>query len=112
MFILDISNPAYTLTFLILSICVILLGKETKKSAIPAALLVFYLILIVMHIVQLITLPVEYSNLFIQLTHCLTYDFGFILLSYISYLWIDDIEAKYKNKKSIDNSLDWFWKKV
>ena len=35
-----------------------------------------------------------------------------ILLSYISYLWVDDIEAKEKNKKSIDNSLDWFWKKI
>ena len=112
MFILNIASPGYALAFLALTICVIILGKEVKRSAIPAALLLFYLALIVMHIVQLITLPAEYSNLSGQLTHCLTYDFIFILLTYISYLWIDDIEAKFRNKKSIDNSLEWFWKKV
>ena len=42
----------------------------------------------------------------------ITWDFSFILLSYISYLWVDEVEAKYKNKKSIDNSLSWFWNKV
>ena len=35
-----------------------------------------------------------------------------ILLSFVSYLWIDDIEAKEKKKKSIDDSLSWFWTKV
>ena len=36
-------------------------------------------------------------------------DLVFIFLSFISYLWIDDVEAKLKKKKVIDNSLDWFW---
>ena len=39
-------------------------------------------------------------------------DFVFILITFFSYLWVDDIEAKVKGTKSIDNSLDWFWKKV
>ena len=39
-------------------------------------------------------------------------DFVFIFLSFISYLWIDEIQAKVENIKSIDNSLDWFWKRV
>ena len=37
------------------------------------------------------------------------FDLVFIFLSFISYLWIDDVEAKVKKKKVIDNSLDWFW---
>ena len=36
-------------------------------------------------------------------------DFTFIFISFISYLWIDDIQAKIENKKSIDDSLSWFW---
>lgn len=112
MFIFNIANPGYALAFLLLTVCVILLGKEVKRSAIPAILLLLYLAFIVMHIVQMVTLPEEYSYLSGQLSNCITYDFLFILVTYIAYLWIDDIEAKFRNKKSIDNSLDWFWKKV
>ena len=44
--------------------------------------------------------------------YTIVFDLIFVLISFISYLWIDDIEAKLKKKKSIDDSLDWFWKKV
>ena len=47
-----------------------------------------------------------------MVTKSLGVDAIMIFLSYIAYLWVDDIETKEKNKKSIDNSLDWFWKKV
>lgn len=40
------------------------------------------------------------------------FDLIFIFLSFVSYLWIDDLEAKVKKKKVIDNSLDWFWSKI
>ena len=39
-------------------------------------------------------------------------DFAFIFITFMSYLWVDELEAKKNNKKSIDNSLDWFWKQV
>ena len=39
-------------------------------------------------------------------------DFVFVLITFFSYLWVDDIEARAIGKRSIDNSLDWFWKKV
>ena len=35
-----------------------------------------------------------------------------ILISFFIYLWIDDIEAKMGKRKSIDNSMDWFWRNV
>ena len=47
-----------------------------------------------------------------DLTFTMVLDLIFVLLSFIGYLWVDDIEAKVKKKKSIDNSLDWFWNKV
>ena len=39
-------------------------------------------------------------------------DLVMLFLGFITYLWIDDIETKMGKKKSIDNSLDWFWNKV
>ena len=112
MFIINIANPFYALVFLIITVLVIILGKEVKKSIIPAILLMAYLALLIMHMAQYLTLQDEYMYLSTVLGKCLTFDFLFILLTFVSYLWIDGIEAKFKNKKSIDNSLDWFWKKV
>ena len=44
--------------------------------------------------------------------YSIVFDLIFTFLSFISYLWIDDIEAKANKKKIIDNSLDWFWSKI
>ena len=43
---------------------------------------------------------------------CIAIDLVFVFISFISYLWMDDIEAKERKQKVIDSSLDWFWKKV
>ncbi len=112
MFIIDISTPFAIISAVAILLSLLLLAKELKKSAIMAVLLGAFVALLVVHTIQLITISEAYLYLSSTLAKCLTVDFIFILLSYISYMWVDDIETKYKNKKSIDNSLDWFWKKV
>lgn len=112
MFLIDISTPLAILAAVALTVCILLLGKEVKNSALTAVLLGAFVALLVVHTIQLMTLSEPYLYLSNTLAKCLTVDFIFVLLSYISYLWVDDIETKYKNKKSIDNSLDWFWKKI
>lgn len=110
MFLIDISSPLSIIIAVILTLCTLLLAKETKNSILMAITLGVFIVLLVMHTIQLTTL--SQLDLAGILRNCLIVDFIFILLSYISYLWIDEIETKYKNKKSIDNSLDWFWKKI
>lgn len=112
MFLINIATPLAIITAVAISVCVLLLAKEVKNSALTAILLGVFLALLVVHTLQLMTLSDQYLYLSNTLARCLTVDFVFILLSYISYLWIDNIEAKYKNKKSIDDSLEWFWKKI
>lgn len=112
MFILDITNVVTLLLLLIFTVLLIFLGRELKKSYITAIPLFVFLTFLVVHVVQLMTLPIEYSNMSSTLSWCIVLDFAFIFISFISYLWIDDLEAKKMNKKSIDNSLDWFWKEV
>ena len=65
-----------------------------------------------MHVAQFTTLSEDLRYMSETLSRCIAIDFVFILISFFSYLWVDDIEAKAKNKISIDNSLDWFWKNV
>lgn len=112
MFIFDISNPLTLILMLAATVLLIFLAQEVKKSYINAIPLFTYLIILVIHVAQSMTLPEEYRYLAANLSRCIAIDFVFILISFFAYLWVDDIEAKKLGKKSIDNSLDWFWKKV
>ena len=108
--IIDISNPFTLLLILVLLIGTILLGKTTKNSLLPAGALAIFLGLLIYYVVALRN-P-ELADIRNTILNCMSINFIFIFIAFISYLWVDDIEAKVKNRKSIDNSLDWFWKKV
>ena len=112
MFIFNIANPITLILMLAITLILIFLGKETKKGYIVAIALFVFLALLIMHVVQIITLTPETAEYQSTLSSCLAIDFTMILLSFLSYLWVDDIESKDGKKKSIDNSLDWFWSKI
>jgi len=113
MFIIDVTNPMTLILLLAATLLLIFLGRETKKSFIPALPLGFYLIILVVHSVQLANIPqLNYESYRSILLGCITVDLTMIFITFFSYLWVDDISSKFYKKKSIDNSLDWFWKQV
>lgn len=112
MFILDIASPLTLFLILTAVVLLIFLGQEIKKSIAVAIPLFAFLVLLVIHVVQVSTLTAEFAYLAGTLYKCIALDFLFILVTFFSYLWVDDLEAKANNKKSIDNSLDWFWREV
>ena len=113
MYIFDVTNPMTLVLLLAATVLLIFLGKEIKKPHAPAIALIFFLILVVVHSVQLAIIPeINYDANRSTLLGCLSVDLIMIFVTFFGYLWVDDIEAKVKGKKSIDNSLDWFWKKV
>ena len=112
MFILNVTNPLTLLLILLATALLIFLGQEMKKSFITVLPLIGHLGLLIIHTLQLFAFGGNEINLMPVLTKCIILDFLFVLISFFAYLWVDDLEAKAMNKKSIDNSLDWFWKKV
>ena len=110
MYILDFTQPSAILIALFVNVLFIILGKEFKKSYVILIGLGIFLVSILVHAFQSIVL----TDIFFKAiaTKSLAIDAIMIFLSYFAYLWVDDIETKEKNKKSIDNSLEWFWKKV
>ncbi len=112
MFIFDISNPLTLLLMLAVTVLLIFLSQELKKSYIGAIMLFAYLIILIVHVAQIATLSEEFRYLLSTLSRCIVIDFIFVLITFFSYLWVDDIETKVNGKKSYDNSLEWFWKKV
>lgn len=108
--LINFTEPFAIFIALTLFVLVLFLGKETKKSIFLAIMLGIFLLIIAGHSFEFsISEAAELQNIYAR---CITVDFVFILLSFISYLWVDDIEAKAGKKKSIDDSLNWFWTKV
>ena len=110
MYILNLSGPYSIIGALMVTLLFIIVGKECKKSILPAICLIAFLIMLLVHTIQF-TMVIDPSLQSI-IAVSMSVEASMIFLSYISYLWVDDIEAREKNKKSIDNSLEWFWKNV
>ena len=112
MFIIDLTNPLTLILLLTATVLLTFLGKEIKKPFAPAAALIFFLVLILMHSVQLSLPQANIEEIRSALVGSLGIDFIMIFISFFGYLWVDDIACKFYKKKTIDNSLDWFWNKV
>lgn len=110
--VINFTNPTLVLLGLILFLLVLYLGREVKKAWVIGLMLFAFLGLLIGHAVEFITFAGNGGELHQTLLVCSTVDLIFIFLSFISYLWVDDIETKLGKKKSIDNSLEWFWNKV
>lgn len=110
MYIIDVTNPLTMLLLLAATVLLIFLGKEVKKPIAPAIALAFFLILVGIHSIQLAKVTTDaLKSLLVQ---CISMDLIMIFITFFGYLWVDDIACKFYKKKSIDNSLDWFWKNV
>lgn len=112
MLMINFADPLILLVGALLFVLVLILAKETKKSSIIAIMLFAFTILLILHTITFLTdvsLPKEDVS---NLIYTMVFDLIFVLIAFISYLWIDDIEAKEKKKKSMDNSLNWFWEKI
>lgn len=113
MFLVNVSEPITLLLLTLATVLLIFLGKEVKKSFVPAFTLFAYLLLVLLHSIQLANLTEELHDIYYMvLIRCISIDCIMIFVSFFAYLWIDDIAAKFYKKKSIDNSLDWFWNKI
>ena len=97
--IINFSNPFSIFVGVILFVLVLYLAKTNKKAWITGTMLFAFIGLLICHTIEFVAIGSQS-------------DLIFIFLSFISYLWVDDMEAKEGKRKSIDNSLDWFWNKV
>lgn len=111
--IFNTSDPINTILILAATLLLVYLGKETKRSLIPQIVLGVHLIMIIIHAVQFVTMSATATPEIIKvLSTSMAVDFGLVMISFLAYLWVDDIEAKVKKTKVVNNSLDWFWKKI
>ena len=113
MFIFDLTNLLTLFLVLIATILLIYLSQEIKRSIVIAIPLFMFLIDLVIHTIQTLTLTPDYAYLFNKLCMNMAIDFVFLLLTFLAYLWADDVEAKQFNKKTINSKgIDWLFKQI
>lgn len=113
MFILDLTNLITLLLVTIVTVLLIYLSQELKKSMIAVIPLFAFVIDLIIHTVQTLTLREEFAYLFGTLTANMAIDFAFLLVTFLAYLWADNVEANEFNKKKIDSrGINWLFKKV
>ena len=110
--IINFTNSYNILIAIVLYVLILYISKEMKRSSITCIMLLIFLTIIAGHSIEYAIVKDTTGEITSAIANCIAVDFIFIFLSFIGYLWIDDIESKEKKTKSIDNSLDWFWKKV
>ncbi len=95
-----------------ITVLLIILGRKLELSVLPGIATIENLVFLVYHSLKLdsiadgnsLSTSMEYNYLLVG--------FALLLISFIAFLWVDDIVAKKKNKKSYDDSLSWFWDKI
>ena len=90
-------------TLAIVLIC-IALAKELKNPYIAIGLLIFSIILLINSCLSIDLVPEESRY---EVYMSIAVEFFLILMCYITYLWIDDLNARRLNLKSYDDSLVW-----
>ncbi len=110
--IINLSEPFSIFVGLILFLLILFLSKNTKKAWIMGVLLCAFVIILVFHSIEFSTIAQTSESLYQAITSSAIMDLIFILLSFLSYLWIDHIESEKGKKKVINDGLDWFWNKV
>ena len=108
--IINMSDSYTIFIAVVLFVLVLFLSKETKKSSIIGLMLGAFLFIVSIHSIEFFA--IKDAEIITNVVKSITVDLIFVFISFFSYLWIDDIESKDKKIKSVNNSLDWFWKKV
>lgn len=108
---INLTEPVALFVALLLFVLVLWFAYQSKKSVITGIMLFIFIAILVLHALEFSMGNLTQEGLRVTI-QSIIFDLIFIFLSFVSYLWIDDLEAKVKKKKVIDNSLDWFWSKI
>lgn len=110
--LINTANYIQIIVITLATVGVIAFARKIERPVFPGVLIIVNLALLLYHSYVLNTMP-SYMEFQISQTYlCIAMDFLWLLISFLGYLWIDDIKAIKFNKKSYDNSMSWFWNKL
>ena len=108
---LNTANPLMIIALVAIMSVIILISRRAEMAWPLIILMAGITGYLIYHSVLLDSLP-KGSDSISGVYHCIACDLIYMLIAFISYLWVDDIVARKKKLKSYDDSLSWFWNKL
>lgn len=106
--IFNTANPIVILVYTIVISIIIYMSKKYEKPVVPVVMMIYIVLLLIIHSTTKLSDVFSTQTKYISIA----FDLIFLFLSFISFLWIDEINSKKKKIKSIDDSLAWFWEEL
>ena len=110
--LLNTANYFEIIIITLATVGIIALSRKTEKPIFSGVLIIVNLAILLYHSYILNCLPASFETQISQTYLCLAMDFLWLLMSFLGYLWVDDIRGIKLNKKNYDNSMAWFWNKI
>ena len=108
---LNTANPLMILIIVAIMALAIVLSRKVEMVWPLIIVMIGITAYLIYHSILLDSLE-KGNELISDVYHCIACDLIYMLITFISYLWIDDIISKKKKLKSYDDSLNWFWNKL
>ena len=110
--VVNTANPIVLLISVAVLVLIIIVSRKTEQIPLLVIAIAVLIAVLIYHSVFLEEVSSTEETLISQTYYCIAADLVMLLVSFISFLWIDDIVAKKKKLKSYDDSLNWFWNKL
>ena len=109
---LNTANPIIILFYTLIIVAVIVISRKVENTILLIIILITNVRFLIYHSVKLETTSQDLTEVISNTYHCIAFDLVFLLLIFITYLWVDNIRAKTKKIKTYEDGLDWFWNKL
>lgn len=103
------SEPITLLIVTVFTALLIILGRKLNEPILPGLVVLYAVGLLIYHSVCLNGIDSEIAP---SVYFSITADMVILFLGFISYLWVDDLSGRKRNKKEYGESLSWFWDKI
>lgn len=106
---IDLTNPMVLLPTLAILLVCIFISKKLKNPYVMLGILIINIGVLLLHFLSIGKVDIDVEQ---TLYFSLAIDFSLLLISFMSYLWVDNIKSREDNVKSIDDGISWFWDKI
>lgn len=106
---IDLTNPVILIPTLVILLACVAISKKLKNPYIALGILIINIVLLLSHFLNIGNVEPNNEQ---ALYYSIAIDFAMLLISFLSYLWVDNIRAKEGGVKTIEDGISWFWDKI
>ncbi|MBR3153167.1 MAG: hypothetical protein IKF52_06195 [Clostridia bacterium] len=105
---IDLTNPVLIFPILGIVLASVYVAKKIKNPYVVLTILVLNIGLLLSHFLKIGSDGIDEQKVFFSIA----LDLSLLLISFIAYLWVDNIKSKESGAKTLNDGISWFWDKI